>query len=140
MQAPTNSLGRAAITPQAGPASDCIASSRSGTSRRYRLRSPITRQARSLGVTDGAAALAGVRGKMDGGPLNLVEPTLAFSRQPGRDLFRTPIRVAPVQSRCRRSVCGELSGCSQDGDAPAAGFGVLSEFPSNPVRAQWSDH
>src|SRR2546430_8893470 len=73
MQAPTNSLGRAATTPQAGPASDCIVISRSGTSRRYRLRSPITRQARSLGVTDGAAALAGVRGKMDGGPLNRSE-------------------------------------------------------------------
>jgi hypothetical protein len=63
MQAETNSFGRAATKPQAGPASDWIARSTSGTSRRYRLRSPITRQARSLGGTDRAVALAGVRDK-----------------------------------------------------------------------------
>src|ERR1700732_1415314 len=78
MQAATNSVGRAATRPQAGPANDCIASRTSGASRRYRLSSPITRQARSLGVTDGVAALAGVRGKMDGGALKLAA-TVAFS-------------------------------------------------------------
>src|SRR5256886_2697729 len=101
MQAPMNNRGRAATTPQAGPASDCIVSSRSGTSRRYRLRSPITRQARSLGVTDGAAALAGVRGKMDGGPLNcarLWHLRLHLERDPYRRSGRFRAECAPHAS------------------------------------------
>src|SRR5215831_17164601 len=52
MQALTNSRGRATSSSQPAPPNDCIESSNSGTSSRYRFRSPITRQARSLGVVD----------------------------------------------------------------------------------------
>ena len=63
MHEPTKTLGRSVTRLQSGPAKACIANSTSGTSNRYRFSSPITRQAKSLGVTDGAAALTDGSGK-----------------------------------------------------------------------------
>ena len=61
MQAETNNEGRVVTGAHCGPANHSIEMSTSGTSIRYRFKSPMTRHPRSLGGEEDGGVLAGIR-------------------------------------------------------------------------------
>src|SRR6185437_7004420 len=84
MQADRKSGVSVGVSDHSNLPSSCVDTRTTGTSNRYRLRSPTTRQARSLGAEGADAGMAGIRG----GPQK-TGATLTPSRRWNRDSARS---------------------------------------------------
>src|SRR5512146_744944 len=100
MQADRKSGASVGVSDQSNPPSNCVDTRTTGTSKRYRLRSQTTRQARSLGAEGADAGMAGIRE----GPQK-TGATLAPSRRWNRDSARSPrtalARLAEIAENAR---------------------------------------